>query len=109
MTTSDHGKSHQSWLFVGLVFALGASACTREDADAAGDRVRQGADRVKESAERIKEKLPPAHEVRDELKQAGQEAGDTMRKFGNDVVHEAKATRDLIRERTQDDRRTRER
>lgn len=101
MTTCDshHARkwNWKSWLLVGVAVTLSAGACTREEADQASDRMREG-------AQRVYEKLPPKEEVRDKLKEAGRDTGEAMRQLGHDVKKEAAATRDLIRERTRDDR-----
>jgi len=97
MTTNDHDTSRRGVWLVGLMLALSASACTRDEVDQAGDRLKRG-------AERAYEKLPPASEVKEDLKQAGKAAGETLREIAHDVEREARETRELIRERAHDSR-----
>lgn len=97
MKTRKRENAWLSWLLLGVTLTVSAGACTREEADQAGERVREG-------AQRVYEKLPPKEEVRDKLKQAGKDTGEALRDLGHDVKKEAAATRDLIQERTRDTR-----
>jgi hypothetical protein len=102
--------SHQT--FVTVMLVLGASACTRADVDDGNDRIHEGSSRLalgakrvaremRAEAQQLESKIPPANELKADLKEAGHKLAYVARKVGDNVVRETKATRDLVRERSE--------
>lgn len=106
MTNSERHPSRLCAAFALAGLLIGGAACTREEVNRGAEKVEDGAERVgheiKEGVHEIREELPPASEVKEDIKDGAQKAGHAVKRLGENVAREAKATRDLVRDRSRE-------
>jgi len=73
-----------------------------EDTRQAREHVREAFQNAKEGAEQLKEKLPPAEEVKQDLREAGKKTADTLKAAGATIERGALEAREKVREQVRD-------